>query len=94
MSQRSVDLVELLCLAILRHTLRHAEYIVRPRPRTNCIWGKGNSQVKECELARGASVLIDEAAGQVAAEDGANITLRDLQNSVSKDIINTMGINK
>ena len=38
----------------------------------------GDVQIKEGELAWTAAVFVDEATGEVAAEDGAEVVLGDL----------------
>ena len=38
----------------------------------------GNLQVEESELTRATSELVDEPAGEVTAEDGAEIVIWDL----------------
>lgn len=44
---------------------------------------KRHVQVKEGELARVVAVLVHEAAGQVAAEDGTEVAFRNLWNVIS-----------
>jgi len=39
---------------------------------------KGHSQIEESKLARATSEFVDEPTGEIAAEDGPQIVIRDL----------------
>lgn len=67
-------------MAQFSHSLGHAASRIS---KLDILIGQDDLQVEEGELARTAAILIDEAASQIATENGPQIVLRDLEGSLA-----------